>query len=89
MSVEQAGHMYEYAMFVGKGNPKNAKIMDEAILKTFGEPKAKKMFSLVDFYRSEGIQQGRIEAIENFLKEGLITKEQAEKKIQELKAQKC
>ncbi|MEM7176050.1 MAG: hypothetical protein AAF443_09080 [Chlamydiota bacterium] len=78
-------------MFVGKGNPKNAKIMDEAILKTFGEPKAKKMFSLVDFYRSEGeekgIQQG-IQAIRDFLKEGLITKEQAEKKIQELKAQK-
>ncbi|MEM7175997.1 MAG: transposase, partial [Chlamydiota bacterium] len=37
----------------------------------------------------QGIQQGRIEAIENFLKEGLITKEQAEKKIQQLKAQKC
>ncbi|MEM7362106.1 MAG: Rpn family recombination-promoting nuclease/putative transposase [Bacteroidota bacterium] len=37
--------------------------------------------------KQQGLQQG-IQAIKDFLKEGFITKEQAEKKIQELNAQK-
>ena len=36
----------------------------------------------------KGKKEGRIKAIQDFLKEGLITKEQAEKKIQQLKAKK-
>ena len=84
LSLQQAGYIYEYAMFVGEGTPKNAEIMKNAIEKTYGESKAKKMFSLADYYKKEGIEKG-IEAIQDFLKEGLITKEQAEKKIKELK----
>ena len=84
LSLQQAGYMYDYAMFVGEGTPKNAEIMKNAIEKTYGESKAKKMFSLADYYKKEGIEKG-IEAIQDFLKEGLITKEQAEKKIKELK----
>ena len=85
--------MFGYAILVGKGTPKNAEKMREAIQKTYGEEKAKKFFSLADYFRKEaeekaieqGIKKGIEKGIKALCKEGLITKEQAERKIQEMK----
>ncbi len=95
LSVQQAGYVYEYAIFVGKGTKKNAEIMETAIQKIYGESNAKKIFTLADYYserareqgKKEGIQEG-IQAIKNLFSQGLLTKEQAEKAEKEIKDKK-
>ena len=102
LSLELAGKMFEYVMFVGKGTDQNAKAMENALQKIYGERKTKKIFSLADYYREEamkkgeerglekglqkgkkeGIQEGKKEAIKTLLKQGVISKEQAEKALQ-------
>ena len=71
LSLQQAGYMYDYAMFVGEGTPKNAEIMKNAIEKTYGESKAKKMFSLADYYEKEGIEKGIEKGIEEGIEKGI------------------
>lgn len=95
LSIEQAGYMYDYAMFVGEGNPKNAQIMKEALQKTYGESKAKKIFSLADYYEEQGIQKGiqkgiesGIQAVRDLFVKGFLTEEQAKKAEEAIKAKK-
>ena len=75
LSLQQAGYMYDYAILVGEGTPKNAEIMKTAIEKTYGESKAKKMFSLADYYEKEGIEKGIEEGIEKGIEKGIQTVE--------------
>ncbi len=75
LSHAQAGLMFEYALFVGSGNAENAKTMKQAIQQTYGQAKAGKIFSLADYYTSEGfqkgIQKGKIEMAKQMLAKGL------------------
>ena len=76
--------MYDYVMLVGEGTPKNAEIMKNAIEKTYGESKAKKMFSLADYYEKEGIEKGiekGIQTVERLLSKGVLDEAQAKKAI--------
>ena len=89
LSLKQAGYMYEYTMFVGKGTPENAKAMENAMQQVYGETKAKKIFTLADYYKQEGVQlgltkgkleglregkqRGKLEIAKQMLTEGLTT----------------
>ena len=42
LSLEQAGHIFEYAMFVGKGKPHNAQTMKASMQKSTTSPALKK-----------------------------------------------
>ena len=92
LSEQQAKLLFEYVIFVGKGNKENAENMEQAIRKIYGQEKAKKIFSLADYFKQQGIQEGiqkgikkGEEAIHKLLKKGIITKAQAEKEITTLK----
>ncbi len=58
LSAAQATFIFEYILYVGKGTPANAKIMEAAMNQLYGAPKAKKIFSLADYFRQEGMRKG-------------------------------
>lgn len=60
LSLEQAGYMYEYTMFVGKGTFKNAKVMENAIHQIYGASKAEKIFTLADYYKQEAKKEEKL-----------------------------
>lgn len=70
LSLQQAGYMYEYAMFVGKGTPENAKNMENAMQQVYGETKARKIFSLADYYKQEARKEGKKEGMEKGMEKG-------------------
>ncbi len=58
LSSNQAGFVFEYILHLGKGTPENAKIMKTAISQVYGHKKAEKIFTLADYLRQEGRQEG-------------------------------
>ncbi len=96
LSSKQVSLAYEYAVHVGKGTSENAHTMKTAIQKIFTPPKAKKIFTLANYYEAqgkkegmekgkrEGIQQGIQKAIDTINKLsdlGQLTKNQIEKAL--------
>ncbi len=74
LSAAQAKYIFEYIFNVGKGTPENARIMKAAMNQLYGAPKAKKIFSLADYFRleakKEGKQEGRIEGMRKGIEKG-------------------
>ena len=58
LSVKQASFVLEYMLHLGKGTTKNAEVMKTAINKIYGQEKAKKVFTLADYFREEAKQEG-------------------------------
>lgn len=97
LSTNQATFVFHYVLHVGKGTPSNAKMMKIAMNRIYGQPKADKIFSLADYFREEGmqegiqkgreegiqegIQRGREEVIAKMVAKGKLTRKQAEEII--------
>ncbi len=89
LSIRQAQFVLEYALYVGKGTAANARIMEAAMNQLYGAPKAKKIFSLADYFRLEakkegmrkGVEKGIQQAIERIVAKGKLTQREAEEVI--------
>jgi len=81
LSSTQAGFVFEYVLRVGKGNPQNAKIMKTAMNQLYGEKKASKVFTLMDYFREEAIQMAKVKGERIGKKIGKKIGEKAGKKI--------
>ena len=76
LSIAQATFIFEYILYVGKGTPANAKIMKAAMNQLYGAPKAKKIFSLADYFRLEGmrkgVEKGKLEGMRKGVEKGIF-----------------